>query len=296
MRYGLPYKGSKNLIAEDIINFLPQGNRLVDLFGGGGAITHCASFSNKWQSILYNELNPLVYKGFKMALNKEFQNETRWIDRDTFEELKTTDPYVAFCFSFANDLKTYVYGKEIYAWKKALYYARVFKDYSLLQELDIYSDGSRQDVMSHYEEYCIKYGRSIGVKLHCNEIQSLEALNTIKRFSVKDISKIELLNNTYLNYVYKDGDVVYCDIPYENTDCGIYHSFNNIEFYNWCLTRPYQVFFSSYRLKTVPKGLYEVWSKEKRVRTSSSTNQKFNIEVIYCNQPYNKQNTYIFGV
>lgn len=69
--------GSKNSIAEDIIDFLPSGNRLVDLFGGGGAISHCASFFNKWNSILYNELNPLVYKGFNMAIHGELKDETR---------------------------------------------------------------------------------------------------------------------------------------------------------------------------------------------------------------------------
>lgn len=38
MIYGMPYLGSKNSIAEDIIDFLPSGNRLVDLFGGGGQL------------------------------------------------------------------------------------------------------------------------------------------------------------------------------------------------------------------------------------------------------------------
>lgn len=48
MRYGIPYQGSKNQIAENILKFLPGGKRLVDLFGGGGAISHCASLSYKW--------------------------------------------------------------------------------------------------------------------------------------------------------------------------------------------------------------------------------------------------------
>lgn len=31
MRYGLPYKGSKNLIAEKIVDFLPQAENFYDL-------------------------------------------------------------------------------------------------------------------------------------------------------------------------------------------------------------------------------------------------------------------------
>lgn len=46
--YGVPYQGNKSRIADIIINILPQGKRLVDLFGGGGAITHCGMLSGKW--------------------------------------------------------------------------------------------------------------------------------------------------------------------------------------------------------------------------------------------------------
>lgn len=45
--YGVPYQGNKSRIADLIINILPAGNRLVDLFGGGGggdALRHA-----KWQ-------------------------------------------------------------------------------------------------------------------------------------------------------------------------------------------------------------------------------------------------------
>ena len=34
--YGVPYQGNKSRIADIIINLLPKGQRLVDLFGGGG--------------------------------------------------------------------------------------------------------------------------------------------------------------------------------------------------------------------------------------------------------------------
>ena len=122
MRYGLPYKGSKNQIAEKIIKYLPKGKRLVDLFGGGGAISHCAALSGKWKAVLYNEINPLVCKGFKMAINGEFKNEKRWISHEEFMRLRDTDPYVAICFSFSNDLRSYAYSKDVEPFKEALHY------------------------------------------------------------------------------------------------------------------------------------------------------------------------------
>ena len=39
MNYGIPYKGSKNKIAENIIAQLPPAKHFYDLFGGGGAMT-----------------------------------------------------------------------------------------------------------------------------------------------------------------------------------------------------------------------------------------------------------------
>ena len=89
--YGIPYMGSKNRIAKKIIDFLPSGETLVDLFGGGGAITDCANESNKWEHIIYNELNELPYKCFLKALSGEYENEDRWISRDDFFKLKDTD-------------------------------------------------------------------------------------------------------------------------------------------------------------------------------------------------------------
>lgn len=38
MNLGLPYKGSKNTIAEDLVKCLPRGKKLLDACCGGGAV------------------------------------------------------------------------------------------------------------------------------------------------------------------------------------------------------------------------------------------------------------------
>lgn len=60
MTYGVPFRGSKNRIAKDIIEQLPSGNRLVDLFCGGCAITHAATLSDKWEKVLSNDPYPVM--------------------------------------------------------------------------------------------------------------------------------------------------------------------------------------------------------------------------------------------
>lgn len=128
-KYGMPYQGSKSAIAENIIEALPAATHLYDVMGGGGAITHCAALSGKWNTVHYNEIDSVIVKGFKMALNGEFANEDRFITREDFFHLKDTDPYARICFSFGNDCRSYCYSKRIEEYKKAMHEAIVKSNY-----------------------------------------------------------------------------------------------------------------------------------------------------------------------
>lgn len=132
---GISYKGSKSKIAEKIVGLLPRAEHFYDLFAGGCAISHCALLKNKYQHIHINDINPMMPQAFIKALQGGFDDEDRWISREDFFRLKDTDPYVAICFSFGNDLKTYCYGKEVEPLKKALHYAIFFDSYELSDAL-----------------------------------------------------------------------------------------------------------------------------------------------------------------
>ena len=121
MNYGLPYKGSKNKIAEKIVDFLPKATNLYDLFAGGCAITHCAMLSGKWQNYVINDIEPGITQLFADAANGKFRNESRWIGRDTFHLLKDSDPYVRYCWSFGNNGESYLYAPEAERFKKHLH-------------------------------------------------------------------------------------------------------------------------------------------------------------------------------
>lgn len=126
--------GSKSKIAKHIVSLFPNSDNFVDLFAGGGAVTHYAITTNKYKHFVFNDINPLMPKAFEMALNGEFENENRWISREEFFRLRDTDPYAAICFSFGNNLSTYAYGKDIEPIKEAYHYALFFGDYSLAKE------------------------------------------------------------------------------------------------------------------------------------------------------------------
>lgn len=128
--WGLPYMGSKNSIAKDIVNALPSGERLVDLFAGGCAITDCAlKNTDKFSRFLVNDLNGWTPKAYVKALAGGFNDEERWISRQDFFRLKDTDPYVNLCFSFGNNLKDYMYHKALEPYKRALHHIIFWEDY-----------------------------------------------------------------------------------------------------------------------------------------------------------------------
>ena len=135
MNYGLPYMGSKNRIAEWVVDILPSSDRLYDLFAGGCAITHCAMLSGKWNNYVINDINPGVTQLFLDAMDGKYKDENRWISREDFFKLKDDDPFVACCWSFGNDWKTYMYGPKIEPYKKACHYAIVFDDWGQYAEL-----------------------------------------------------------------------------------------------------------------------------------------------------------------
>ena len=135
MNYGLPYKGSKNKLAERIVSLLPKRTHLIDLFCGGCAIAHAALVKNKFQHIHINDINWMCPTLFIDALNGKYANDTRWISREDFHRLKDTDPYIAIVWSFGNNMKDYLYGADIEPLKKAIHYAIFFSDYSLASDL-----------------------------------------------------------------------------------------------------------------------------------------------------------------
>ena len=227
--YGLPYMGSKNKLAEEIVNFLPQKKVLVDLFGGGGAISVCASQSGKYEKIIYNELNNLISETFQKAINGEYENERRWVSREEFEKLKNTDGYVAICFSFSNNCNTYMYGPKIEPYKRAYHYAIVFDDFGPFNEL--FDDETTQKIKKSVEgitdlkERRIKFSHALGDYIlsleRCEPLESKEKLDTVK-YTVD-------VHPTYIGHVnqhlqYKERvDLL------KRTICGKIHSNQNLE-------------------------------------------------------------------
>ena len=307
MKYGLPYKGSKNKLAERIVRLLPKRTHLVDLFCGGCAVSHAALLMGKYEHIHINDINWMCPTLFIDALNGKYNDENRWISREDFFRLKDTDPYVAVVWSFGNNLHTYLYSKEIEPLKKAIHYAMFFSDYSLGKELghDLSFIDPIQDLQKRYlavKHYFNKLGHfqqqsfEGGQNQRMQSAEANERLNTFRNIipwkgcQIQSFKKKKLqathrataqrrtqhsciacntesgstvcpdirggqilpITSSVLDYeevAIPEDSVIYCDIPYEDTN--VYNKaegFDYERFYQWCERQTQPVFISSYQM------------------------------------------------
>lgn len=131
----MPYKGSKNLLAQRILDCIPSASVFVDLFCGGCAVSHAALLSGRFARVVVNDIEGDVSRLFVAAVNGQYKGESRWISREDFFRLKESDPYVRYCWSFGNNGMKYIYSEAVEPYKRALHYAVVFGDFAALRRL-----------------------------------------------------------------------------------------------------------------------------------------------------------------
>lgn len=231
MTYGVPYQGSKNKIAKDIIELLPSGHRFVDLFAGGCAMTHAAMASGKYDCALTNDKFPV--RGldlFKMAVNGEFDDSKylRLVGYDEFYERRYIEPWMIGMFGF-NTTDRYFAGKNG-------------------QAAQLISKNSITDIITLAQFGC-KF-----------PLQRLNRLRKLK--DCVDLAKVEFAKMDYTDYEFREGDVVYCDPPYRGT--GNYRhtkeKFDHDQFWNWVRTRDYPVYVSEY---SAPNDFVSIFEKKR---------------------------------
>ena len=112
-----------------------------------------------------------------------------------------------------------------------------------------------------------------------NERFDLQQLERLER-----LEQLELTCDTYLNYQHREGDVVYCDIPYEDT-VGYADPFNHKQFYDWADSRDYAVYFSSYDIKdTRFEPIWEGYKQSTMASGGENKNQVMAHECLYRNK------------
>ena len=154
--YGVSYKGSKNKIAAEVVYNIPSAPLLIDVFAGGGAITHAALLSHRFGSILANDYDCGALQLFYRASHGliDFKEERkRWVSREDFKRLKDTDPIVRYHWSFSNGGRDYLYSKDREPYKRAYHFALNCNDSTEWNAIGLEKfEPTRQSIRAHAEE------------------------------------------------------------------------------------------------------------------------------------------------
>ena len=263
---GVPYKGSKARIAKKIIDSLPPAEYFVDLFAGGCAVTHAAMLSQKYKRFIVNDIDGRGADVFYRAAHGE-RVPTEWVSRDEFHNRKAIDSFVAVIWSFGNDLNTYIYGAETESMKHAIHVAITENDYTELEELGITAkpcdlplnklfERRMSITASIFEVGNVAHTKQLAQALERIEriqaIQQLQRTDALKRLQAVqrlDYSEVEIPSNA----------VVYCDIPYKDTNTGGYEVIDYERFYDWCERQSNPVFVSEYGMPAERFKAYKSW-------------------------------------
>lgn len=323
MNFGLPYKGSKNLLAQRILDCIPSASVFVDLFCGGCAVSHAALLSGRFARVVVNDIEGDVSRLFVAAVNGQYKGESRWISREDFFRLKESDPYVRYCWSFGNNGRDYIYSKDVEPYKRALHYAVVFGDFAALRRLcPLVSDAAEKALagLASRKARRIEVGRVIvrrlkqvgkpedlknnplfgrirlrdgGVvrKESLGSLQSLESLERLQSLErLESLQSLERLEMDYRDVQLPDGCVVYCDPPYAGTDgYGLHKSaFDHEAFWNWARKCERLLFISEY---SAPVDFVPIEEVPHRSRISSTTKKSVTERLFVHESRYNELKT-----
>lgn len=256
MRYGIPYKGSKNRIAKWVVDNLPASGTLVDLFAGGCAVTHAAILSNKWKRVIANDLLPAP-NVFQDAARGKFHDADMVTTREQFSN--SSDFATRLIYSFGNNTRDYIYSCEIERVKLAA--ERMIVAKTPRQRRLLY-----RSFITELEAYLHNGGTTESMR----RLQGLERIESLE--SLEGLQGFEVSNLDYRDVKIPSGATVYADPPYRGTSQSQYGgTFDHEKFDAWLAEVDFPVYVSEY---TCPSGCVEITRTTRMCGFAGSGNQE----------------------
>lgn len=231
-----------------IKNYHPNANCLVDLFCGGFAISEY--FLKKGWEVIANDKNGYIIALIRKLLHEDLNEKEilQFISRDKFwDVLKTPSEYpdwyvgyVMCCWSFGNNQKSYLYGRNLGNYPLAIHNLAVNKDPVLITQLD--SSLPDKYIKGVFSLDSWQKRRIAWLKIEDNfALQQKCSLVHLKRNEVllqmkalqHESSKCYLFNSSYESVNIPKGAIVYCDPPYQGTAKYAESNFDHAKFWDW---------------------------------------------------------------
>ena len=219
MIYGLPYKGSKNIIAKRIVAALPSGTNFVDCCCGGGAIVQAATLSGKFKTVTGYDINKSIigllqatmvdfgkidYENFPVVSKEEF-----FAARDRNETLK--DFLIRCTCSFGYNEMNYLWGVSKIKYKTLMHNA-----------IALPTMEQRRHALRDFVKFLVKDQLSNAELENLAHIEQATSLNRIHKVentmrSRKSKTKLDFVLGSMFDIPFEKYDVIYFDPPYAGT-------------------------------------------------------------------------------
>lgn len=282
--YGLPYKGSKNSIAERIVQYLPKGGRFLDACCGGGAISHAAYLSGRYASVTGYDINKSIitlldavmvkggqidYENFPLITKEEFYAaKERWDDGNLH------DAVVRYVASFGFNGQDYLWGQDKFQVKYLM--QQVVSHPTKFQRRE-----ALRDLMNFLNAAKIPYGTTEFKNLaHIEQVQNLQRIKMVEdeMECARDAigTSLEFRVSSMFDINFEAYDVIYFDPPYKSAQTRYNHlDFSQVMF-KALLTALRQVgktvFVSEYE-NPDPENFIEVANFKKQSTQSAQVNK-----------------------
>lgn len=244
--FGIGRVGSKNRLANDIVDLLPPAGTLYEPFCGGMAVSHCAMKRRKYKRFLGADNDKRLITLLKSIINQEIndlpepRNATNWNET----------PLSMYLFSYNCDMDTYI------------------GDISSIEYENFYKMFRSPDCKEQYETYIkifqAKVFNTDRVEATVRNIAAFMRLRDLGKdiFSFLQESKdhkFQVVNKSYSEVPIPKDAVVYADPPYDTGRDHYSTKFNKAEFIDWALAVKQPIFISEY---SMPDSFVEIGKKE----------------------------------
>lgn len=213
MKYGLPYKGSKNAIAQKIVDALPSGESFCDACCGGGAILMASALSGKYTRVTGYDINEAIVGLIRATMidfwTIDYEHDLPSVDRKAFFEARNrsagiSDWLVRYCYSFGNDGQTFLWSDETH------------EGFRLLEDA---IRGKTLDERSHAIQELAKRKDAIELMSRVEPFVRLRRIKKVEKtvLDSKTTTSIDVGVKSMFDVDYDKFDVIYFDPPYKDT-------------------------------------------------------------------------------
>ena len=280
--YGLPYQGSKNLIARELVQQMPRREYFVDLFAGGGAMWHAAVESGKYQRFLVNEYNAMQCYFLRDCAMGLYDYCNGWVTRNQFMRDIQKSKFLQAVWCFGNK-DGYFCAYVLEDWQRALFQAIEHNDFSEFQKIGFAGcNVTIEDIRLRTDWYRRKYQEYKFRDIDVIE-QRIKQINEHYERLREIIPTLPILENAGVKMITSQED-----------DYLIKKRFITDRYNGWCRSEPHE---HLERLRNFHKQMDNFCAMDK-TQFSSRSYEDVQIPddaLVYCDPPYINTTTDGYG-